>query len=229
MRRFRWAPGRIEFFTLQGHHDPTDFPLDSVIHHWVYAENGSDRIVPEPGRENLRFNLWLNQDSLSGAGTSEVVVNDFSYTPLGDFDLDGDYDCSDIDALIAEVVAGTNSAAWDLTGDGIVDGLDISAWLAEAGSVELGFGLSFLPGDANLDGVVDVADFNAWSSHRFTASPSWCSGDFDADGFVDVADFNIWNSNKFTGPASTITMVPEPWMPGWLVLLAISVWCLRRR
>ncbi|MEM7313741.1 MAG: hypothetical protein AAF497_11380, partial [Planctomycetota bacterium] len=125
----------------------------------------------------------------------------------GDFDMDGDYDCADIDGLVAAISAGTNDTSFDLTGDGQVDGGDLDAWLVEAGTNNIG--AAFLDGDANLDGVVDVGDFNIWNSNKFTTTSAWCSGDFNADGVVDVGDFNIWNTNKFTS-SSDAAAVPEP-------------------
>ena len=94
-RFFTWAPGRVEFYTLLGHHQPNSFPLEAIINHTVYLDDGGTHIVPEPGRENFRFNLWLNQPAPAGAGPLEVIVNDFVYAPPGDFDYDGDVDGND--------------------------------------------------------------------------------------------------------------------------------------
>ena len=92
----------------------------------------------------------------------------------GDFDNDGDYSCADVDLMVAEIAAGTNSAGFDLTGDGAVDGADLTAWLAEAGAAELPSGNPYQLGDANLDGVVDVSDFNVWNAAKFTSNAAWC-------------------------------------------------------
>ena len=125
----------------------------------------------------------------------------------GDFDADGIYGCSDIDALVTEIAAGTNRSEFDLNGDNLVDLADRDAWLAEAGAENLASGNAYLLGDANLDGVVDVGDFNVWNGNKFTTSDGWCSGDFTADGVVDVADFNVWNGNKFQ---SSDAAIPQP-------------------
>ncbi len=144
-------------------------------------------------------------------------------TGAGDYNNDGLYDCADIDPLVAEIVAGTNDTTYDLNGDGTVDQDDLTDWLAEAGNVQLGDGISYILGDANLDGGVDVSDFNAWNEHKFGPGEGWCSGDFNADGFVDVSDFNIWNSNKFQ-----IANAPVP-EPSGLALLLAGVVLLTRR
>ena len=136
----------------------------------------------------------------------------------GDFNDDGVYDCDDIDALVGDIAGANNTAGFDLTGDGAVDGADLDAWLAEAGEVNIGPGRSYLDGDANLDGVVDTSDFNIWNGSNFTATAEWCSGDFNADGFVDTSDFNIWNGNNFT--SSDVSAVPEP---GSFLLLLMGV------
>jgi hypothetical protein len=116
----------------------------------------------------------------------------------GDFNDDGFYDCTDVDALVANIVANTGDLAFDVDGNLTLDAADLSAWLIEAGAVNNPSGGAYLLGDANLDGVVDVSDFNSWNSNKFTSTASWCSGDFNADGVVDGSDFNSWNSNKFT-------------------------------
>ena len=146
----------------------------------------------------------------------------------GDFNGDSAYDCLDIDALVAEIAASTNSPEFDLTGDGSVDGADLTAWLAEAGAANLASGNPYLPGDANLDGVVDVSDFNTWNANKFTSVAAWCSGDFSADGVVDVSDFNTWNSNKFTSSDSAAAAVPEPAAIGLVLIGLLGLLKLRR-
>lgn len=82
-RFFTWSPGKVEFTTLQGHHSPLSFPASSVIHQLTYIDNGADKRVPIPDRENFRFNLWLFESSApAGLQQVEVVVNDFQFLPL---------------------------------------------------------------------------------------------------------------------------------------------------
>jgi hypothetical protein len=121
-----------------------------------------------------------------------------SPTPNSDFNSDGLYDCLDINALVAEIAAGTHNPAFDLTTDGLVNLADRDAWLAEAGGINLGSGRVYRLGDANLDGLVDGSDFGVWNAHKFTATAAWCDGDFTADGIVDGSDYGVWNVNKFT-------------------------------
>jgi hypothetical protein len=119
----------------------------------------------------------------------------------GDFNLDGLYDCADINALVAEIAAGTHSPAFDLTDDGLVNLADRDLWLELAGAANLPSRHPYLLGDASLDGAVDGSDFIAWNAHKFTTGAGWCGGDFNADGSTDGSDFIIWNSNKFTSSA----------------------------
>lgn len=144
----------------------------------------------------------------------------------GDFNDDGIYDCADIDALVGEVVSGSNSASFDLDGNGVVDADDGGAWLLEAGEINIGPGRPYLSGDANLDGVVDTSDFNLWNGNKFTNAPEWCSGDFNFDGSVDTSDFNFWNGNKFTS-SDHVSTVPEP--STWALLAIAGTALLRRR
>lgn len=139
----------------------------------------------------------------------------------GDFDGNGLYECTDIDLLIEQIIAGSNDPTFDLTGDNLVDVTDRDAWLSEAGAAQLSSGNSYLLGDANLDGTVDGQDFISWNSNKFTAMPSWCAGDFSANGIVDGQDFILWNGNKFTSAGAVA--VPEPIIQAWILLL-LMVW-----
>ncbi len=129
-----------------------------------------------------------------------------------DFNRDGDFAVSDIDQLIAAIASGGNNRHYDLTGDGLVDLDDLTAWLAEAGAAELDTGNPYMMADANLDGVVDGQDFVAWNNAKFTGTARWSAGDFNADGFVDGQDFVLWNGNKFqsAGTPQRPPAVPEP-------------------
>ena len=93
-RFFHWGPDQIEYYTLLGHHQPDNFPPSAIIDHTIITENlALGRIIPDPGRENFRFNLWLNNNSGTFSGQSvEVVINDFQFIPdaiPGDFNLNG--------------------------------------------------------------------------------------------------------------------------------------------
>lgn len=126
-----------------------------------------------------------------------------------DFNTDGLLNCLDVDDLVMEIVAGTNSPLFDLTRDGVVDAADLDEWLVQGGAVNLPAGNPYLAGDANLDGVVDGSDFVVWNANKFTATAAWCDADFNADGVVDGSDFLVWNAHKFmTSPSPSA--VPEP-------------------
>ena len=150
--------------------------------------------------------------------------------PDGDFDDNGFYECADVDALVVEIVAGTNNADFDLTGDTFVNGDDLDAWLAEAGDVGglTASGNPVLKGDANLDGSVDGGDFLTWNTNKFQPIAAWCSGDFDASGSVDGGDFLLWNTFKFQN-ADGVSSVPEPASGLWLLASLLAAACWRRK
>jgi hypothetical protein len=203
-----------------------------------------------PGdKATFRFE-WSRTNTPSGGGQTQIDNVAFSGTFLdqnngfaeidprtvgdvlvdGDFDNNGFYECSDIDDLVATIFAGSDDASFDLTSDGFVNGDDLTAWLAEAGSTG-GLTASGNPvqlGDANLDGAVNGQDFVAWNSHKFTPTAAWCSGDFNADGNVDGQDFVIWNNNKFT-TADNLSVVPEPASAAILADVSLLLLFWRRR
>ncbi|MEM8679803.1 MAG: hypothetical protein AAGF97_10665 [Planctomycetota bacterium] len=147
-------------------------------------------------------------------------------TVSGDFNGDGDYACDDVDSLVMAIVAADDDPAFDLTGDGQVDGLDLDAWRAEAGAAELASGNPYLPGDADLSGTVDGADFLAWNAAKFSNTPAWCAGDFNASGAVDGEDFLLWNQFKFQ---SAEIAVPEPASAFTAMGIALWMGMARRR
>ncbi len=183
---------------------------------WESASQGfSDRVLADGDWDGFSFAPGFE-------GSAPAVPLAAVSTPDGDFDRDGLWNCADVDALVAEIVAGTHQVMFDLTGDDLVTRPDLAAWLVVGGdkNVSVTGGQPFLPGDADLDGSVDGTDFGRWNAHAFTAAPAWCSGDFDASGQVDGSDFGIWNANKFQNSSVAASPVPEPTTWAWLSGLA---------
>ncbi len=126
-----------------------------------------------------------------GVGTTSLQVHVGGNLP-GDFDGNGQLDALDVDALSAAIVSGSQILLYDVTGDGVLNVLDLEHWVLNLKRTLLG--------DANLDFVVDGSDFIIWNNHKFTFTTGWTQGDFNADGVVDGIDFFTWNANKFATP-----------------------------
>ena len=150
------------------------------------------------------------------------------WTPIAscDFDQDGACGVSDIDAMVSQIVASTNDAAFDLTDDGVVNGVDLSRWLSDAGDHN-GFSGAFLVGDANLDGTVNASDLNSLGQNWQQSPNTWTMGDFNADGVADANDLNSLGTNwqASTPVAAQARAVPEPTSAGLLSFgLVIMIW-----
>ncbi len=171
--------------------------------------------------------VTIDSIQFTGATDAQVYLDTVFWNPsaetlFADFNRDGEYSCADLDALVAEIVAGSNEALFDITGDGQVDGNDQLLWLAFA-AVQNDLASPYLPGDANLDGEVNESDFDIWNTNRFSNTAAWCSGDFDHNGAVDLSDLNLWNENKFT--SSGFLAVPEPQSAVFLCIgMAVILW-----
>ncbi len=152
-----------------------------------------------------------------------ISINQSVVNLAGDFDADGDYDCDDIDALVAAIAGNTGDLLFDLTGDSQLSLDDVDLWLTLAGAANLPSGNAYLPGDATLDGAVDGNDFLAWNAFKFTSTAAWCRGDFNADGITDGDDFLIWNMHKFT----SALVAPKPEQPQ--IEVAVSMPANRER
>jgi hypothetical protein len=149
------------------------------------------------------FEIEVGSDlSTSGEYLLSVRVSDI------DFTQDQAWTCDDLDRLVAQIVAGSFDATYDLTFDGIVDLADLDLWLSAAATFN-GLATPYLPGDANLDGEVDGQDFVLWNRSKFTNGAGWCGGDFNADGMTDGVDFAVWNTNKTFLTPSPLATAPQ--------------------
>ena len=216
-----------------------DFPLldgrDSTIPEDTWVEGIVNAVAPV-GTAAARVTLvFVNPGNVGGA-TWYDAASLISLTPdqppqLGDFDNNGLWNCADINALSAAIASGSTDLRFDMNGDGVIDGADITdagdGWLAVGGAnnpAQTG-GNAFLNGDANLSGAVDGSDFGIWNTSKFSTNSAWCSGDFNASGAVDGSDFGIWNGNKFRS-SDGVSAVPEPVL-GWLGC-SLVLWLIRR-
>ncbi len=156
--------------------------------------NAGDPLFTSPPFGDQRQLPYQRVNGIIDMGAVEVQPP----PPDVDFNNDGIADCSDVDSLVAVIVAGNNLSTFDLNGDGLVNRADLTKWLDDAPDYN-GLAITeYLPADANLDTVVDISDFNIWNSNKFSVNPAFCRGDFNANGVIDISDFNIWNQYKFT-------------------------------
>ena len=168
---------------------------------------------------DLTFRFYFIGNNSTANERTRIVGPVTIFRMLSACDLDGDGACTitDIDMLVAAVVAGSTDPLYDLDGDDRVTTDDVDEWRAQAGQENLG--ATYLVADANLDGVVDGQDFIAWNNNKFTNQAAWSSGDWNVDGVVDGQDFIAWNNNKFQS-ADNSSVVPEPQLAALAVLLA---------
>jgi hypothetical protein len=185
---------------------------------------------PEAGGEN-GFVRFISKESnfLGGEldlAPGRIVITTTGGGVEGDFDGNGVLNALDIDALSAEVRAGTNQATFDLTGDGSVNDVDRVRWVEQLKRSYFG--------DANLDGEFSSADFvdvfTAGQYEDATAGNSgWATGDWNGDGDFGSSDFvTAFQAGGYElGPRQAISAVPEP--STGLLLLSGLLLLVRRR
>ncbi len=86
-RFFTWEPSQIEFAVARGRHAPYSIPAGSEVHRWTFRHQPLRFLsVPPAGREQFRFNLWINGGGGPSNGqTAEVIISDFRFAPVGAF------------------------------------------------------------------------------------------------------------------------------------------------
>ena len=118
---------------------------------------------------------------------------------------------------------------WTLDGDGAVSDGDLTLWLSQAGEANIGAGISYLFGDANIDGNVNATDLNALAVN-WQGEASWSGGDFTADGAVGAPDLNLlginWQESVLAAPSAS--SVPEP-ASGIVLVILLSLIGIKQR
>jgi murein tripeptide amidase MpaA len=198
----------------------TLYLASGVVIDWVYGDQGAYSYTVELRPQSFDPGFDLPPSEIVPTGEENFpalldLLRASAQLADGDFNLDDNYNCNDVNALARAILHGSNKAEFDLNGDASLTRADVSQWLVNAGRATLPGAAAYLPGDANLDGRVDGADFAVVYSGLFTQNESWCSGDFNTDGRIDGQDVGIWNEYKFLSAA-----VPEPAAIGWLGLCA---------
>jgi hypothetical protein len=127
--------------------------------------------------------------------------------PPGDFNGNGTLDLPDIDDLTGQSASGTNAAAYDLTGDGLVNNDDVNEWVTVLFNSWIG--------DANLDGQFNSSDLVAVlasGAYEANVASVWSAGDFDGDGVTNSSDLvaALAGGGYEAGPRAATAAVPEP-------------------
>ncbi|MBM98459.1 MAG: hypothetical protein CMJ77_04985 [Planctomycetaceae bacterium] len=170
----------------------------------------------------------LRHDSGSPSAGGTVVAASLAIDNIilrgalrGDFDQNNVVDVADVDLLLMEVGAGTNSTDFDLDSNGTVNRDDIRVMLNAADI------LNSYVGDANLDGQFDSGDLvlvlqTGVYEDNLPMNASWESGDWNGDGDFDSGDlvFALQEGGYERGMRPAVAVVPEP---SSLILLALGI------
>jgi hypothetical protein len=140
------------------------------------------------------YTLTASDGALTSATSGSFVI-----CPLGDVNLDGAINATDIDQLYAYL--GDTTGRYDLNGDGVANQGDVDYLVKTI--LQTGYA------DANLNGKVDFEDFQVLLDHWQSKAQGWAGGDWNGDGVTDFQDFQMlldnWNPNGF-GAASQSDM-----------------------
>jgi uncharacterized membrane protein len=147
----------------------------------------------------------------------------------GDFDKSGEFDVADIDLLTTQVLSGEHLAAFDLDGNGLVDGEDRAIWIENV--KETFFGDANLDGEFNSSDIVRVFVAGEYED-TIDGNSTWATGDWDGDGDFGTRDLTLafQSAGYEQGPRRAIRAVPEPdALTTWLITsMCLGIGCRRR-
>lgn len=199
-------------------HEIEIFFLDAFALHEQIINDPIGTGFPEPSRNagSLLMDDIHYRTTFYELLSDQLYVDVFGPDP-GDFNGNGRYDLSDIEALLA---ADANDPQFDLTGDNLVGVDDVEYWVHDLRRTWFG--------DSNLDGVFDSSDL----VHVFTAgqyedglamNSTWSTGDWNGDKEFESGDFifAFQDGGYEQGPRVLMNAVPEP-TSALLLLLGIA-------
>lgn len=119
---FEWLPDRIEFRSWRG--GPADESPSTLIHDWTYT----GQHLPRPEQPRVHVNLWyVGSDGPSDGVPRMVVVSDFEFRPMTDFDRSGLIDFIDLLAFLRAFDEGDLTA--DIDGDTALSPNDVALFV----------------------------------------------------------------------------------------------------
>ena len=139
------------------------------------------------GTIQFGFNNLVGRFEGSGIFYDNLSFVDAASAPVGDFDVDGDVDCDDLDSYIGNLGSPASGLEQlDLNGDNMITIADANlhiTTLIETTNDQVGT----FPGDLNCDGTVNVlGDAFALVANLGSNVSSYSEGDINFDGTVNV-------------------------------------------
>jgi hypothetical protein len=141
----------------------------------------------------------------------------------GDFDENGALDVVDVNLLLADITANTNTAKFDLNNDQAVNPDDLTIWVRDLKKTWFG--------DADLNGEFTSGDLvSVFTVGKYeTGQPAtWDQGDWTGNGVFDSGDFvtAFTDGGYELGPRAAVASVPEP---ASVLLLVAGLFAFGRR
>ena len=165
------------------------------------------------------YSSFLSDDEI------QAIVKGTPPGLLGDFDESGALDVADIDLLTGEVIAGNNTASFDLDNNAMVDDEDRRVWVEDLRNTYFG--------DSNLDGEFNSSDFvTVFGAAKYEtgSDATWGEGDWNGDGKFDSSDFvAAFSGGGYEQGPRPVAAVPEPSSLSLGVLAILGLLAKRRR
>ena len=129
------------------------------------------------------------------------------------------------DPLTADVIAGNNTASFDLDNNAAVNAEDRRVWIEDLRNTYFG--------DANLDGEFNSSDFVAVfgaAKYETGEAATWGEGDWNGDAQFNSSDFvSAFSGGGYEKGPRPAAAVPEPSSLNLAVVAILGLMAKRRR
>jgi hypothetical protein len=208
--------------STNGMGDPPRFDIDLSAFPGL-LNVGSDNVLAVQGINStlVSSDFVLAQISLTGIPRGQTLRP-------GDFDLDGDLDAADVDALVAAIASGSNEAMFDLDLSRIVDVADLDLWVRSL--KKTWYGDTDLDGEFNTNDLILVFQRGEYQD-GVTNNSTWGDGDWNGDLEFTSGDFvTAFRDGGFeVGPRNAMAQpVPEPVNFAWTATVVVLLGALFR-
>ena len=173
------------YMNLIGFDRADTLPSRERLGAWIEFQEtpSAGRMIVIGSTDWTHYGHYQEDREMVGQVTYNMIDYLLDFDEMGDFNVDGSLDVSDIDLLTRQILSDVFDEQFDINRDGMLNSDDRTFWLSNL--ISAPFGDSDLDGHFNSFDLVKV--FRA-AKYETNEPASWSEGDWDGNGRFDNGD-----------------------------------------